>query len=92
VPGVVRLKVGGGHGGHNGLRDIVSLLSSKDFYRLRIGIGHPGDRNRVSGYVLKSPGKVDANLILSAVDEGVSEIPFLCNGDFQAVMQRLHTQ
>jgi len=92
APGTVRLKDGGGHGGHNGLRDIVSQLSSKDFYRLRIGIGHPGDRNRVSSYVLKPPGKVDAGLISSAVDEGVGEMQSLCKGDFQAVMQRLHTQ
>lgn len=92
APGAIRLKVGGGHGGHNGLRDIMSQLSSKEFYRLRVGIGHPGDRNKVSSYVLKSPGKTDANLISHAVDEGVGEIPSLCKADFQAVMQRLHTQ
>lgn len=90
-PGVVRLKLAGGHGGHNGLRDIISHLSSKDFYRLRLGVGHPGDRNKVASYVLKAPNKTDMSLIMGAVAEGVSEMASICEGEMQAVMQRLHS-
>ncbi|MBL4743990.1 MAG: aminoacyl-tRNA hydrolase [Cycloclasticus sp.] len=90
-PSVVRLKHGGGHGGHNGLRDIISCLSSKDFYRLRLGIGHPGDRNKVVNYVLKAPSKNEAELLYEAINSAVNEVSALCKGEFQAVMQRLHS-
>jgi len=90
-PGVARLKKGGGHGGHNGLRDIISCLSTKEFYRLRLGVGHPGDRNKVVNYVLKAPGKLDAGLIGSAVISVLAEMPDICRGEYQAVMQRLHS-
>jgi len=65
-PGVARLKKGGGHGGHNGLRDI-STRSGKDFWRIRLGIGHPGDRNKVTGYVLNKPSKDDRISIERAI-------------------------
>jgi len=58
-PGSARLKVAGGHGGHNGLRDIIQKTGSKDFLRLRLGIGHPGHASAVAGYVLKRPSKID---------------------------------
>jgi len=90
-PGVVRLKKGGGHGGHNGLRDIIACLSTKEFYRLRLGVGHPGDRKKVVDYVLKSPSKAHALLFEDAVDRVLHEIPGICRGEYQAVMQRLHT-
>lgn len=90
-PGVIRFKKDGGHGGHNGLRDIIEKLSSKEFYRLRIGIGHPGDRNKVTNYVLKPPGKLEFEQISSAIEAGVAEIPTICAGEYQKVMQQLHT-
>lgn len=91
-PGVVQLKKGGGHGGHNGLRDIVSHLSSKDFYRLRLGVGHPRDRSMVVDYVLSAPSKLDVVLMEQARTDGVFEMAAVIKGDFQNVMQRLHAK
>lgn len=88
--GAIRLKKGGGHGGHNGLRDIVAQLGSSDFYRLRFGIGHPGDRSRVVGYVLDNPGRADRTLIDGCVERSVQELRALRSGEFAAVMNRLH--
>lgn len=90
-PGVVRIKKEGGHGGHNGLRDIIQQLGSKGFYRMRIGIGHPGDRNKVTQYVLKAPPKQESELIHSAIDRAVREMPLLCQGDSQKAMRNLHS-
>lgn len=90
APGLVRLKLGGGHGGHNGLRDIIANMSTKDFYRLRIGIGHPGDRNKVVNYVLKAPGKVDSQLLEEVIEDVINEVPAICRGEYQTVMQHLH--
>ncbi|ORU93829.1 MAG: aminoacyl-tRNA hydrolase [Cycloclasticus sp. symbiont of Poecilosclerida sp. N] len=90
-PGDIRLKRGGGHGGHNGLRDIASRLASKEFYRLRVGIGHPGEHANVSDYVLNAPNKADEASIRAAIEAGLAEISYICKGDFQSVMQRLHT-
>lgn len=89
-PGVVRLKKGGGHGGHNGLRDIISQVSTKDFYRLRLGVGHPGDRSKVVDFVLKSPGKIEAGLLVDSMNSALVEMPDICKGEYQAVMRRLH--
>ena len=89
-PGTVRLKKDGGHGGHNGLRDIVSHLGTKDFYRLRIGIGHPGDRTQVTNYVLGEAGKLESVEIAQAMDRALDCLPKMLRGDFQEVMQRLH--
>jgi len=89
--GVVRLKKNGGHGGHNGLRDIIASLSTKDFYRLRLGVGHPGDRSKVVDYVLKSPSKAHALLFDEVIDRALREMPDICRGEYQAVMQRLHS-
>ncbi len=88
--GLVRLKFGGGHGGHNGLRDIIAQMSTKEFYRLRLGIGHPGDRNKVVSYVLKAPSKIEAQLLDEVICRVTEEIPAICRGEYQSVMGRLH--
>lgn len=88
--GKVRLKENGGHGGHNGLRDIIQRLGNNNFYRLRIGIGHPGHKDRVTPYVLSNPSKNDKVLIQEGIDSTMSFIPDLLNGEFQKVMKQLH--
>jgi len=89
-PGVARLKLGGGHGGHNGLRDIIARLGTRDFLRLRIGIGHPGHRDRVTGYVLSRPSPEDRIAIDQAIDRALAVLPQIVAGDLQAAMNRLH--
>ena len=91
-PGVAKFKKGGGHGGHNGLRDIISKMgNNKDFYRLRIAIGHPGDKNKVAGYVLgKAPTK-EQELIDAAVDESVRCIDVLLKDGLSKAQNRLHS-
>jgi PTH1 family peptidyl-tRNA hydrolase len=74
LPGTIRFKTGGGHGGHNGLRDIVRLLSSKDFHRLRVGVGHPGDKSNVVSYVLNRPGPAESQLIDASLDKAMNEL------------------
>lgn len=91
-PGVVRLKKGGGHGGHNGLRDVIAHLGSPDFYRLRFGIGHPGDRDQVANYVLGIPGKQEQEDIHQAIQTGIKMLPDLIQGHEAKVMQFLHTE
>lgn len=88
-PGVVRFKQGGGHGGHNGLRDIHRVVGG-DYCRLRVGIGHPGDKRRVVDYVLNRPSGEDQRLIEGAIARALDEIPDLLAGDYQRVMNRLH--
>lgn len=90
-PGQVRLKQGGGHGGHNGLRDIMSHMGGQNFYRFRIGIGHPGDRSQVTHYVLSAPSKSELQSIDMAIQDAVHCVPALVEGRSQAVMQSLHT-
>jgi len=92
APGSVRLKIGGGHGGHNGLRNIVAKLGSSDFLRLRIGIGHPGLNRNVSGYVLKKPPLSDKGLIENAIDRAINIFPDIVAGNYQAAMNKLHTE
>jgi PTH1 family peptidyl-tRNA hydrolase len=89
--GSVRLKRGGGHAGHNGLRDIINGLGSRDFWRLRIGIDHPGDRRQVVGYVLSRPTRDDEGRILDALEEAEGCVPDLMDGGFQRAMNRLHS-
>ncbi len=91
VPGLVRLKVGGGHGGHNGLRSILSHLGSPDFYRLRLGIGHPGHKDLVHDYVLHRPSVNDKIAIEQAIDKSVALLPELLAGQLNQVMKTLHT-
>ncbi|NOX27838.1 MAG: aminoacyl-tRNA hydrolase [Gammaproteobacteria bacterium] len=91
-PGTVRLKSGGGHGGHNGLRDICQSTGSKAFLRLRIGIGHPGHSSQVSSYVLSKPSPDDKRLLDDVLDKSLAEIEAIIEGEFEAVMKRLHTK
>ncbi len=90
-PGVARLKFDGGHGGQNGLRDTMRLLGHGRFHRLRIGIGHPGHRDRVTSWVLGRPGNDDDILIARAIDDALDVLPLAVNGDFNEAMKRLHT-
>ena len=90
--GQARFKQGGGHGGHNGLRDVIPALGGKqDFHRLRIGIGHPGHASKVSGYVLAKPSAGDRQAIDQIIDEAVDALPLLLNGDAVKAMTRLHS-
>ncbi|MES9813346.1 MAG: aminoacyl-tRNA hydrolase [Candidatus Thiodiazotropha sp.] len=89
-PGQVRLKTGGGHAGHNGLRDIMSALGSRDFHRLRIGIDHPNDRNMVVDYVLGRPSKSDREAIDGAIDDAIECLDEVVKGELGKVMNRLH--
>jgi len=91
-PGTVRVKQGGGHGGHNGLRDIFSKLGSREFIRLRIGIGHPGNSDDVSDWVLRKPSPADKTAMLDAVERALAQFDPLINGDLEPVMKVLHTQ
>lgn len=90
-PGVVRFKTGGGHGGHNGLRDIIHHLKTRDFHRLRLGIGHPGHKDEVVDYVLQKPSQSDEKKIREAIDEAIAILPQIIAGDFEKVMNSLHT-
>ena len=88
-PGTARLKVGGGLGGHNGLRDIAQSLGNQtDFQRLRIGIGHPGHASKVSGYVLSKPSPDDRERILASIDEALRVLPDVIAGDMARAMNR----
>lgn len=90
-PGSVKLKLGGGHGGHNGLKDIIAqLANNKNFYRLRVGIGHPGDKNLVASYVLSKPAPQDQRLIDKALDEAESCIDILIKDGVEKAMNRLN--
>ena len=91
APGVARLKFDGGHGGQNGLRDTIRLLGHGRFHRLRVGIGHPGHKDRVVPWVLGRPGKEDDVLIGRAVDDAIAVLPLTVAGDFNEAMKRLHT-
>lgn len=90
-PGTVRLKVGGGHAGHNGLRDVGAALGSPGFARLRIGVGHPGLAAEVVDYVLKRPGKAEQAQIESSIDAACEALPTILDGDLSRAMQVLHT-
>ncbi|RMG36833.1 MAG: aminoacyl-tRNA hydrolase [Gammaproteobacteria bacterium] len=90
APGVLRLKKGGGHGGHNGLRDIIAATGSKDFWRARIGIGHPGHRDAVVDYVLSRPYKAEQEAIEGALDGFERQWPTIQAGEMQKAMNRLH--
>jgi len=91
-PGVAKLKLGGGVAGHNGLKDIAAQLGSQGFWRLRIGIGHPGDKSLVADYVLDSPRAAERELIEAALLRSLDVARLLIDSDMQAAMLRLHTQ
>ncbi|MDU8924008.1 aminoacyl-tRNA hydrolase [Pasteurellaceae bacterium LIM206] len=91
-PGVARLKQGGGHGGHNGLKDTIAQLgNNKDFYRLRVGVGHPGDKNLVVAYVLSKPSPTDGALIDKALDEAAACTDILLKDGITKAMNRLNS-
>lgn len=90
-PGVSRLKLDGGLGGHNGLKDIVAHLGTREFWRLRIGIGHPGEKHAVVNYVLQPPRKEEAVLIEAAINDSLEVWPLIAEGNHQAAMMKLHT-
>ncbi len=89
--GSCRLKKGGGHGGHNGLRDIINALGTRDFYRLRIGIDHPGDAKKVVNYVLNRPSKNDMDAIEGCLIDARHSISDILSGEFERAMNRLHS-
>ncbi|MBE0149064.1 aminoacyl-tRNA hydrolase [Serratia fonticola] len=90
-PGVAKLKLGGSNGGHNGLKDIQSRLGNNpNFYRLRIGIGHPGDKNKVVGFVLGKPPASEQTLIDDAIDESLRCTEILLKEGMTKAMNRLH--
>ncbi|MCB1909649.1 MAG: aminoacyl-tRNA hydrolase [Rhodocyclaceae bacterium] len=91
-PGQLRLKFGGGLGGHNGLKDITAHLGTQDYWRLRIGIGHPGDRNQVVGYVLKPPRREEQELIDEAIVRALSEWPHVAKGDWNRAGTRINAR
>ena len=90
--GVTRFKEGGGHGGHNGIRDIISALGGQNgFYRLRIGVGHPGHKSMVANYVLSPPSRTEAKIIMSDIEEAIRVIPKAVAGEWEDAMKLLHT-
>ena len=90
--GTAKLKKGGGHGGHNGLRDIIAATGSKEFYRLRLGIGHPGDKSKVVSWVLNR-ATTDEEISQSlCIDKGISILPDLLEGNLEKAMKDLHTK
>lgn len=90
-PGSARLKFDGGHGGQNGLRDIIAALGHGRFHRLRLGIGHPGDKHQVTNWVLGRPGRDDEAAIRDAIARSLHVLPLAVAGDLNGAMKRLHT-
>lgn len=91
-PGTAKLKKGGGVSGHNGLKDIAAQLGSREFWRLRLGIGHPGERSAVIGYVLSPPRPAEAELIADAMASSLAVWPLLRDDQTQAAMLKLHSK
>jgi len=90
--GTTRLKIGGGHGGHNGIRDIISTLGTPDFVRLRIGIGHPGVASKVLNHVLGDFSRTEAELVNEEIHKVLTLLPLLAEGKTEIAMQQLHTR
>jgi PTH1 family peptidyl-tRNA hydrolase len=91
APGVAKVKQGGGIAGHNGLKDISQRLATHDYWRLRLGIGHPGDKDVVADYVLHRPSAEDQSAIDEAIARSIEVLPLFFSGDMQGAMQKLHT-
>ena len=91
-PGQMKLKKGGGNGGHNGLKDIQAQLGTGDFWRLRLGIGHPGDRNEVAAYVLRKPPSAERVLIEANVDDSLKALDLLLAGQMDKAMMKIHAK
>ena len=92
VCGRIRFKLGGGNGGHNGLKDIHARLGTPNFYRLRLGIDHPGDRNLVVGYVLNKPSAEDRQAIEESVIKSIKGLPLIMNGEWEEAIRFLHSK
>jgi PTH1 family peptidyl-tRNA hydrolase len=90
-PGTVRLKLGGGHGGHNGIRDVIQHCG-RDFMRLRLGVGHPGEKTKVTGYVLKKGGADVEAAVEKNIDEAIAVMPTLLDDGLNAATKKLHTK
>jgi PTH1 family peptidyl-tRNA hydrolase len=90
-PGTVRLKQGGGNGGHNGLHSVMESMGSSDFVRMRLGIGHPGHRDLVTDYVLGKPSQEDRKAIEEAIAAAMAVMPELLSGELERAMHKLHT-
>src|SRR4051812_35783684 len=91
APGVARIKQGGGIAGHNGLKDISQRIGSHDYWRLRLGIGHPGDKDAVADYVLHKPSPEDRTSIDEAIGRALEVLPLCLSGDMQGAIQKLHS-
>lgn len=91
-PGDARIKFAGGHGGHNGLRDLISHFGSPNFWRIRVGIGHPGSQAQVVNYVLKPPSRDDAHLIDDAIQSVIDVLPLIANGEMQKATNSVHSR
>ncbi len=91
-PGRAQLRFGGGLGGHNGLKSLTAHLGTQDYWRLRVGIGHPGDRNEVVSYVLKPPRKEEREEIDATIDRALLAWPQLAKADFNAAMQKINAK
>ena len=91
-PGQARFKQGGGHGGHNGIRDIIKVLGgNSDFFRLRIGVGHPGHKSMVAKYVLSDPSRSEADIIMRDIEDAIRVMPQATSGRWEEAMRLLHT-
>jgi PTH1 family peptidyl-tRNA hydrolase len=90
-PGTVRIKEGGGHGGHNGIRDVIRHCGA-DFLRLRLGVGHPGEKDKVTNYVLKRGSSEVESAIEGNIDDAIAVLPELIEGNVNAAMKKLHTK
>lgn len=91
-PGQLRLKYGGGLGGHNGLKDITARLSTQDYWRLRVGIGHPGDKNQVANFVLNRPRREEQDEIDTAIERALAAWPKIAKGDWNAATQHINAR
>ena len=91
VPGQVKLKFGGSHAGHNGLRDIHAQLGTADYWRLRIGVGHPGVKSEVINWVLKKPSQEDRTAMEDCIDRCLKAVPELLQGEMEKAMMKIHT-
>lgn len=92
APGQVKLKFGGGHGGHNGLRDIHSNLGTPDYWRLRLGIGHPGVKAEVVDYVLRTPPKEEYDAVCECIEQSLGALDALLAGNMERAMMMIHAK
>jgi len=91
APGAIKLKLGGGHGGHNGLRDIIQHVG-RNFWRVRLGIGHPGEARKVESFVLQRAPRSESDLLQQGIDDVLRELPDIVTGEMEKAMKALHTK